>query len=290
MDFTDLKKKFKNPTYNEWFYGGALYFTEHKPLTFADLIALFRTLFPTAEISAAYVVNPDASDITVGKTKLKAGDIPDIAIHDQTVCIYTAYYVKHPGDAFLELTWDNYQTEKTLVFKVAADLMAYAEFKHGILTAAQTLGITGGPFYGHDYFGTCRELWGVNAYAVSPYTINLFKEYGKPWYQSYYGTEPPWQPFSMEELQQAPKLHLQGYLRHVYGFNLLSPAHLALRVGGTSLAEWIKANPKNGVLTTYDWGAAWEVDSTELLRVQQALWQQGILIAVTERSALNQPA
>jgi hypothetical protein len=79
--------------------------------------------------------------------------------------------------------------------------------------------------------------------------------------------------------------HLAGCLRDVYPLNVISQKHLAQRVDGSSLADWIGASPARGTLRSLPGGATlWRIDESNIEPVRAALVSAGLLIAYLPRA------
>ncbi len=78
----------------------------------------------------------------------------------------------------------------------------------------------------------------------------------------------------------APFRHLDGFLRDVYPFNVLTAQHLQRIVFGQPLGEWIASNSEHGQLREVADGVwTWVLSDSQLPAVRDALITQGLLIA-----------
>jgi hypothetical protein len=77
-----------------------------------------------------------------------------------------------------------------------------------------------------------------------------------------------------------PFPHLDGFLRDVYPFNVLTAPHLHRMVFGQPLAEWISSDAEHGQLREVADGVwTWVLFESQLPAVRNALITQGLLIA-----------
>ena len=74
--------------------------------------------------------------------------------------------------------------------------------------------------------------------------------------------------------------HLSGMIRDVYPVSVLSPVHLARKVGQGNFAEWIGAAPGRGTLTRIGAGnSLWAVPTVGIPAVRTELKVAGLIIA-----------
>lgn len=74
-------------------------------------------------------------------------------------------------------------------------------------------------------------------------------------------------------------LYALGYFRGVYENSFLSPGHLEQTVGGVPFDQWVAADSRRGVLTTFtDRLTLWEVDSAAVPEVREELHAAQLLL------------
>ena len=80
-------------------------------------------------------------------------------------------------------------------------------------------------------------------------------------------------------------MYRQGLLRDVYPYNLLTEVHLAARVEGVRLEEWIREGAGRGELAPFQGGVRlWKVDDAARERVRPALRQAGLIFDAEQAS------
>ncbi len=84
---------------------------------------------------------------------------------------------------------------------------------------------------------------------------------------------------SLGQSLRRTKEHLAGKLHDVYGVNVLSPRHLARRIEGRTLRDWIGAGDRGELLTIKDDVSAWIVPDPVRPAVRATLFNEGALIA-----------
>lgn len=69
------------------------------------------------------------------------------------------------------------------------------------------------------------------------------------------------------------QVYLQGILRDVFRWNLLTEAQLQRDVAGVSLEDWIRADATRGTLTPFTRNMRlWEIEEARVATIRQVLW------------------
>ncbi|ATA90949.1 hypothetical protein CGC56_01430 [Capnocytophaga canimorsus] len=87
--------------------------------------------------------------------------------------------------------------------------------------------------------------------------------------------------------KELPQLYQMGKFRHIYSINLLNNSHQKNVIDNQYLFDWISTNDYGKVQKIGNQNWLWEIDTDKLDKIGKIFQEKGLLIDVSENSALR---